>query len=97
MVKPSLLLILAAVLGLASCSPSDQQRAKRDLNKTGETVKKELRKDATFVKEEAKTGAAFVKEQALQARDETQKGVAEIKKNVKEKVREHDAGSDRRE
>ena len=95
MVKRNFIPVVAAALALAACSRSDQQQAQRDLDHTGAKVKEELRKDAAFVKEETKKDAAFVRQQALQARDETKKGVDEIRKNVKAKVREHREAQDR--
>lgn len=41
------------------------------------------------VKKELKNDAAFVKQEALKAREATQKGVAKVKKDMKEQDREN--------
>ena len=69
----TLRLMATAVLliGLEACTPQDKQQTRQDLRKTGDAVKKELKNDA-----------AFVKQEALKAREETQKGVKKLKKDM---------------
>lgn len=63
--------IAAVLCSLAACTPSDKRQTERDLHKTGDVVKKELKNDAKFVKQEA-----------LKAREETQKGVKKLKRDL---------------
>lgn len=61
----------ALTLAFAACTPGDKQQTRQELHKSGEAVKKELKSDA-----------AFVKQEALKAREETQKGVKKLKKEM---------------
>jgi ElaB/YqjD/DUF883 family membrane-anchored ribosome-binding protein len=61
-------------LGVVACTPHDKQETRQELRKTGDAVKKELKNDA-----------AFVKQEALKAREETQKGVKKLKKDLDDK------------
>ncbi len=69
--------LVAMMIGFSACTPQDKQQTRQDLHKSGEAVKKELKNDA-----------AFVKQEALKAREETQKGVKKLKKEMDEKKAE---------
>lgn len=72
------LAIFILVLGAGACTQSDKAQTQRDLHKTGEVVKKELKNDA-----------AFVKQEALKAREETQKGVKKLKRDINDDKAAH--------
>jgi hypothetical protein len=70
--------IVVLGIGASACTRSDKAQTERDLHKTGEVVKKELKNDA-----------AFVKQEALKAREETQKGVKKLKRDINEDKAAH--------